>query len=323
MAAEFAKCKDSFATLKANPADPAANLAVGRFFSFAIDRPDIGISMLARGSDATLKSLATQDMASPKASAAQNSLAEGWAALAKAVPRGIVKDAMLGRAAHWYDAAIAQSEGLAKLSLQKRAFESRTDVLKRGLFGEYFRGDRFLQKAYSQVDPTIDFNWNGQVPDADLQLNKFTIRWTGYIKAGAAGAYQLVFVHDDGIKVWLDGAQIVDKWGEVGKDVIPVRLSGGYQSLKIEYRQEGGGSNMGVGWILPGGKKGRAVPAEALFHDAPDPEPIVINPSPQSDGTISLSPFSAEIHEPGSIIYHVKRDEIPALGNWSGQTTCG
>lgn len=299
-AAEYQKIKDSLAALNANPDDPAANLAAGRFYAFVLDRPGQGMPLLAKGSDAALKALAEREIATSSTAADQLALADDWAAAAR-TSAGAVKEGMVRRALHWYDIAWPQLPRLSRAGVEKRVADLRAGVLKRGLWGEYFRGEAFGLKILTRVDPRIEFNWHGHPPDEDVPGENFTARWTGWIKGGVAGQYKFVVVHDDGVRIWIDGEMVVDKWGGYGHDTQPVSLTGALQEIKIEYTQGTGDSYLGLGWTPPRMAKAAAIPPEALFHQPAPAGPVGPGPvQPDSDGRLSLDSAHANLHGSGS-----------------------
>jgi formylglycine-generating enzyme required for sulfatase activity len=107
--------------LKAAPDDAEACLTVGRWYCFAQDDWNEGLTFLAKGSDAGLKSLAADELAS-KPSKPEEQVARGdawWEAAEKATGR--TKLALRRRAAHWYqEAAPDMAPGLSKARIEKR-----------------------------------------------------------------------------------------------------------------------------------------------------------------------------------------------------------
>jgi hypothetical protein len=93
------------AKLKASPDDGDAHLLPGRCYCLDDDWKR-GLPHLAKGSDAELRQLAEQDLASPTETLAQLGLADAWWALGKA-RQGEEADALLLRAGYWYDRARA------------------------------------------------------------------------------------------------------------------------------------------------------------------------------------------------------------------------
>src|SRR5207237_1423076 len=88
------------------PQDAEANLIVGKHLCFGCGRWDEGLPLLAKGSDAALKTLAEKDLAKPPGGAALMALADGWWDLAydqAETPSGKPKVAPLLRAKFWYE----------------------------------------------------------------------------------------------------------------------------------------------------------------------------------------------------------------------------
>jgi len=107
--------------LKTDPDDAAACLAVGRWLCFNEGNWDEGLKLLAKGSDATLKSLAAEELASrPINTERRVARGDAWWDLAEKADRK-TKAAMRQRAAHWYQEAMPDlAPGLAKLKVEKR-----------------------------------------------------------------------------------------------------------------------------------------------------------------------------------------------------------
>jgi hypothetical protein len=328
VAAEFEKTKEAIALLKTAPNDPAANLAVGRFYAAVASLPAVGLPMLAKGVDPLLKDAATRDLANPVTAADQLAAAEAWVAAAKAqAVAGAAKDWMQRRALSWYDASAAQETGLARSAVAKRATELRVSRLQRGgLLGEYFNGIRFNQPVFTRVDPRIEYKWNGGEPEASLHKVRYTVRWTGYLKA-TAGQYELVIVHDDALRLWLDGNLIVDKWTSGAfRTKALLLLTGGYQELKIEYAQFSGDSHVGLGWIPSAmakvkGVKAKPIPPEMLYHEPPPPGPVCVRPPGSSGDRVLLAPKTARING-FQLQYSMVNGRLPELlGMWTSMSS--
>ena len=73
-------------TLKKDPDNPAANLTVGQHLAMKKDDWDAALSFLAKCSDASLKDLASKELAKPANAKAQLQLAIGWWDLAEKQP---------------------------------------------------------------------------------------------------------------------------------------------------------------------------------------------------------------------------------------------
>jgi hypothetical protein len=106
------------AKLKASPDDGDAHLLLGRCCCLDDDWKK-GLPHLAKGSDAELRQLAAQDLASPTETLAQLRLADAWWTLGKD-REGDEADALLLRAGYWYDRAHAKlTSGFNRLKAEK------------------------------------------------------------------------------------------------------------------------------------------------------------------------------------------------------------
>jgi beta-glucosidase len=61
---------------------------------------------------------------------------------------------------------------------------------KQGLTGEYFANINWEgQPLFTQIDDNIDYNWDIDTPDPQLETGNYSIRWTGYVIAPETGTY--------------------------------------------------------------------------------------------------------------------------------------
>ena len=76
--------------------------------------------------------------------------------------------------------------------------------------GEYFTNPT-LSGAPTLVreDAAIDFDWNQGSPDPSLPADGFSVRWTRTLNL-AAGTYRFVTYTDDGARLKVDGATVID-----------------------------------------------------------------------------------------------------------------
>lgn len=123
IAKQYRAVAEHAAALKENPDDPAANLEVGRFECFVKGNWQEGLSHLAKGSDAKLKALAEQTLASPSKAQDQYQVANGWWKQASSRD-GVTKDRILAYAGNWYEQALPGLTGLSKATAEKRIAEA-------------------------------------------------------------------------------------------------------------------------------------------------------------------------------------------------------
>ncbi len=118
----YEEVKAAEKVLERSPADPDANLLMGRFRCFVNGDWETGLPMLALGSDATLRALAAQELKGVSDPTEQVRLADGWWKLAK-TEEGLIGQRLYHRAAYWYQQVDPKLTGLMKTHVEKRLAE--------------------------------------------------------------------------------------------------------------------------------------------------------------------------------------------------------
>lgn len=125
---------------------------------------------------------------------------------------------------------------------------------KNGLNAEYFDNLNLSgNPKYKQVDEEINFDWGDSSPDNDIGKDKYSVRWTGYLKAPISGDVVLNIVIDDGTRVWFDDKQILEDWSRHStrkKSVVVKMEEGKLYKIKMEYFEDGGGATAILGWKM-------------------------------------------------------------------------
>jgi hypothetical protein len=131
-----------------------------------------------------------------------------------------------------------------------------------GLHADYFAGTGLHGAATTAIDHVIDF---AQGPHPG-QLN-YSVRWQGRLQPQHSETYTLFTTSDDGSRVFIDGALIVDNW----HDQAPTERSGTVAlvanhlfHITVEFYQGGGGQAMSLAWSSPSTPKA-VIPSEALW----------------------------------------------------------
>jgi len=109
--------------LASDPSDPEANLIVGRYRAFVRRNWAAGLPLLAKGSEARLKTIALADLANPTSPEEQAKLADLWWEYAE-TQSGAAHAAARARATHWYVLAEPHLQGLAKTRAERRLREA-------------------------------------------------------------------------------------------------------------------------------------------------------------------------------------------------------
>jgi hypothetical protein len=135
--------------LKTSSDDPPANLAVGSYLCFNRGDWEKGLPMLAIGSDANLKQLATLELARPETAADVIRLGDGWWDVAVKQPEAI-RLAIRQHAASFYKAARAGAKGVQRTLMEHRIADASTVAAEqeanlRALVGEWQWGDNTMK----------------------------------------------------------------------------------------------------------------------------------------------------------------------------------
>ncbi|CAA9269317.1 MAG: Cytochrome c551/c552 [uncultured Blastococcus sp.] len=93
----------------------------------------------------------------------------------------------------------------------------------------------------------LDRNWGSRGP-AGVGQNNFSARWTGTVTF-TGGNTTFTGASDDGMRVWLDGALVIDRWGSPGTwQTTPRTVSPGPHTVRVEYFEKTGNALVRVGW---------------------------------------------------------------------------
>ncbi len=61
-------------------------------------------------------------------------------------------------------------------------------------------------------DPSLHFNWGTSSPGPSIPANYFSAKWDSVQVLPVSGNYSINVTSDDGIRVWIDGALVIDAW---------------------------------------------------------------------------------------------------------------
>ena len=103
--------------------------------------------------------------------------------------------------------------------------------------------------TFTRCESAINNDWGTGGPGNGVPTNNFSARWIG-THSFNAGEYTFTATSDDGIRVWVDGALIIDAWkGQPPTTYTAVRtLTAGDHQVKVEYYEGGGGAVAKVSW---------------------------------------------------------------------------
>jgi hypothetical protein len=145
---------------------------------------------------------------------------------------------------------------LAVAALAIAAVASLTQVIQsymtrgKGLMGEYYSGSNFGTLVARRRDLTIDFNLRNKSPIRRLSPENFSVRWTGFIRIPADGSYEFITRSDDGVRLFIDDAKVIESWTVHRQmaDKASLVLKAGAHPIKLEWFQRRGPATMQLYW---------------------------------------------------------------------------
>ncbi len=141
-----------------------------------------------------------------------------------------------------------------------------------GLLAEYFDNKTLTApSALTRTDATVNNDWgSGSPATGTINVDNFSVRWTGQVLAPVTGTYSFSTVSDDGVRLWVNNVQIVNNWTDHG----PVTDNGSQTfsftagqkyDVKMEFYEAGGGAVAKLQWAYPGQATQIAIPQSQLF----------------------------------------------------------
>jgi beta-glucosidase len=138
--------------------------------------------------------------------------------------------------------------------MQGDADPIKKEFFPEGLKAEFYNNMDFKgEPAMTRTDELVDFRWNGK-PAEEINADKFSVRWTGKVKAPKTGEYFFDITSDDGVRFYLEDELIINDWN----DHAPVTNSakaflekGKTYNIKLEYYENLGSAAVQIGWRLP------------------------------------------------------------------------
>lgn len=136
-----------------------------------------------------------------------------------------------------------------------------------GLQATYFDQMDLTGQSVSRLDPKVSFDWSGTSPAPGIPATAFSARWIGQLLAPTSETFSISATADDGVRVWLGGALIIDGWQEEAATTYTAQVplvAGQHYDLKVEYFQGWGGAIVSLSWASPSTPE-QIIPPEALF----------------------------------------------------------
>ena len=140
-----------------------------------------------------------------------------------------------------------------------------------GLLGNYFNGMNFETQVYTRTDAAIIFDWGLGSPNAIVNVDQFSTRWTGQVQPKYSGEYTFFVNSDNGRRLWINNQLIIDKWLDdwnieyAGKIIL---VAGQKYDIKLEYFENNGGAACKLEWSSASETK-QVIPQSQLYSIPP------------------------------------------------------
>ncbi|MCA1992900.1 MAG: hypothetical protein LDL41_12825 [Coleofasciculus sp. S288] len=136
-----------------------------------------------------------------------------------------------------------------------------------GLKAEYFNNKDFTDLALTRTDATVDFDWGQDTPDAAIDADTFSVRWSGQVEPLYSETYTFSTLSDDGVRLWVNGELLIDDWrtfwNKENKGNITLEAGQKYD-IQMEYFENQGGAVAQLSWESTSQKK-EIIPQSQLY----------------------------------------------------------
>ncbi len=124
-----------------------------------------------------------------------------------------------------------------------------------GLAATYFNNMTLTGNPVLSRNEAVDFDFGGGSPAASVNVDQFSGRWSGTVTIPTSGSYRFQTNSDDGVRLWLDGAPVIDNWtdhGPTDDTTSSLKLTAGQTvSVRLEWYENGGGAVIRLRWETP------------------------------------------------------------------------
>jgi single-stranded DNA-binding protein len=162
--------------------------------------------------------------------------------------------------------------------------------------GEYWTNrDLSGEVALVRNDASIDFNWGSGSPAPGMPVDDFSARWSRTMTFDA-GVYRFSATADDSVRMYLDGALILNEWHGSTGDVYTVdRALTGSHSLVVEYSEHSRDARVRFWWKRTGDLSTPTMTATPTLTPTPT---STATPTPTPTATATTEPTPTATTEP-------------------------
>jgi hypothetical protein len=144
-----------------------------------------------------------------------------------------------------------ENRGDARVSLswKKVSIEDSSKWLARF----WFNRQRDSKWALVKTPAEIDYDWGSKPPALGIPADDFSASWTRMIDF-EAGKYRFSLSADDGVRLYLDGALLIDEWhdGSASETYSIEREINGKHEVQVLFYEHKGNASIEFGWVKVG-----------------------------------------------------------------------
>lgn len=103
--------------------------------------------------------------------------------------------------------------------------------------------------ALQQTESDLNYDWGDGSPHPIVDNENFSAEWVRDVQLGA-GNYRFTATMDDGMRVWVDGVQVIDSWtdSQVHSVTGDIYLQAGSHQIRVNYYETGGKAVAKLNW---------------------------------------------------------------------------
>jgi|GEM_PF-4758486 len=179
--------------------------------------------------------------------------------------------------------------------------------------------------TFIRTDAAVDYNYGTSSPDINISPDKFAVRWSGQIQPLYSQIYTFYTRSDDGVRLWVDGQLIIDKW--VGQAVAEWNATMSYAfnanqkyNIVLEYFEGTSFAEVHLLWSSLSQSKSLIQTTQLYASSGPT---ITVQPLNLTTNVGSNVTFTATTVGTATLNYHWQKDggNLSNGGNISGATT--
>ena len=157
----------------------------------------------------------------------------------------------------FYSAGCPAAENLPILEpIPASVWYTSADMKQKGLNASYFDSINFSgSPKFTELDSSINMNWWDKAPRADMNDDRFAVRWTGVLVPPVSGKYALGAQGKTGYRVFMNDSLIFTYENEHAPDKVydffELKAGQPYR-FRVEFYEKEGDASMRLLWQQPG-----------------------------------------------------------------------